>query len=224
MSALYDGEVAAVDLFVGELLAALHARGYDESNLLVIITADHGESLGNHGFVGHLLGLPDDVLHVPLILVGPHVPSGTITEHVQPLQLRATIRALLGMPAEPAIAPPLPPWGPAPDLLITEHPEPRWYLDGLGNFKKDFEPPPKWRGNWVAVERDGTKVMFDDHGRGATYDLRRDPAENDPQPLAAGAELVEAYRDRTSRLSKARAPELEQRTIEALRQLGYVHQ
>ena len=222
MSALYDGEVAAEDAALGRLLKELGARGYNDSNLLVIVTADHGESLGEHGFVGHLLGMPDVVLQVPLLLSGPGIRPGQLEEPVQLNQLRATVRALLALPPIPRIAPPLPPWGPAPSLLIAEHPGPRWYLDELQSFNP-HAIPDAWRADWVAVEHDLVKVVFDDRGHGATYDLHSDPTEDHPRPLSAGVELVQAYRDRAATFRTVRSVQPTEGTIQALRQLGYLH-
>ena len=192
MRALYDAEIAAMDSALGRLLAELARRGYGSENLLIIVTADHGEALGEHGIVGHLRGLPDTVLHVPLLVSGPGITAGEIVTPVQTVQLRATLRALLGLPPLPAIAPALPPWGEPPTFLVTEHPEPRWYF---GELRSCDVPPDvtRWTGNWVAVERDGVKVVFDDAGAGATYRLDVDPDENDARPLGEGAPLMRAY-------------------------------
>ncbi|MGA1825432.1 MAG: tetratricopeptide repeat protein [bacterium] len=63
---LYDGEIAYTDHWVGILLAALKKRGiYD--NTLIIIVADHGEGLGEHGESTHGIFLYDYALHVPFI-------------------------------------------------------------------------------------------------------------------------------------------------------------
>src|SRR5438876_8935387 len=145
-----------MDRALGRLLDQFSRRGYDATNLLVVVTADHGEALGEHGLIGHLRGLPDTVLHVPLLIAGPGITPGEVTTPVQTVQLRATVRALLGLPRLPTIAPALPPWGEAPSLLISEHPEPRWYFDELCSMDVGFDPGP-WAGNWVAVERDGVK-------------------------------------------------------------------
>lgn len=68
--ARYRSEVEAVDVAVGELVRGLRQRGvYD--NTLIVFTADHGEALGEHGFIGHDHALYDEVLRVPLI-VKPH--------------------------------------------------------------------------------------------------------------------------------------------------------
>ena len=51
ITANYDGQVAAMDAALGELVAALKARGRYE-NALIIVTADHGELLGEHDTSG----------------------------------------------------------------------------------------------------------------------------------------------------------------------------
>src|SRR5262249_44134400 len=191
---LYDGDVAAMDQAFGRLLRGLHQRGFDSKNLLLIVAADHGENLGEHGLVGHLLGMSDALLHVPLLISGPGVPAGEVATPVQTVQLRATVRALLGLETLPDIAPPLPPWAPAPSLLISQRSEMQWYFDWLHDVKSDADVDP-WSGDWVAVERDGLKVVFDNRGRGATYDLRTDPGEDDPRPLNEGAALIQKYRE-----------------------------
>jgi arylsulfatase len=74
--AQYDGEIAAVDAEVGQVLAALEASGARERTL-VIVTSDHGESLGEHGYYfDHGEDLFDPCLRIPLIVAGPGSTGG----------------------------------------------------------------------------------------------------------------------------------------------------
>lgn len=66
-SSPYDGEIAYVDEQIGVLLKELEERGLRE-NTLVVFTADHGESLGEHGERTHGFFVYDATLKVPLIL------------------------------------------------------------------------------------------------------------------------------------------------------------
>ncbi len=59
----YDGEIAAVDRAVGRLDPAAGA------DALIVVAADHGESLGDHGEETHGVFLYDATLHVPLLIV-----------------------------------------------------------------------------------------------------------------------------------------------------------
>ena len=66
----YAREVAYVDRWIGHLIGDLKERGlYEES--LIVFTSDHGESLGEHGRIGHANGLTDPHIHVPLIIKLP---------------------------------------------------------------------------------------------------------------------------------------------------------
>lgn len=66
---LYDAEIEYMDSQLGRLLDTLEAQGTLDDTLIVVL-ADHGESLGQHDFWTHGL-MWDEQLHVPLILAGP---------------------------------------------------------------------------------------------------------------------------------------------------------
>ncbi len=66
----YQAEVARADAAVGEILAALEARGlFDDA--LIVFTSDHGEAFGEHGLNGHSHNLYDELLRVPTIVKLP---------------------------------------------------------------------------------------------------------------------------------------------------------
>ena len=62
----YDGEVAWTDSALGRALDELTGRGQLDRTV-VVVTADHGESLGDHGETTHGLFAYDSTLRVPLI-------------------------------------------------------------------------------------------------------------------------------------------------------------
>jgi arylsulfatase A-like enzyme/Tfp pilus assembly protein PilF len=66
----YDGEVAYTDSLIGEFRRALEERGLLSSSL-VILTADHGEGLGDHGEGQHGFFVYDTTIHVSLIVRPP---------------------------------------------------------------------------------------------------------------------------------------------------------
>lgn len=66
----YDGEIAALDAAFGALLAGLRTNGVLEG-AVVLVTADHGESLGEHGEATHGLFVYDATLRVPFLLREP---------------------------------------------------------------------------------------------------------------------------------------------------------
>ncbi len=77
----YDNCLKFLDEQVGELFKFL-ATSPRWSDTIVIITADHGESFGEHGTYSHGWNLYREVLHVPLIFFGPGIPSGRRLKHV----------------------------------------------------------------------------------------------------------------------------------------------
>lgn len=76
---LYDGEIAFADAQVGRLISYLKANGLYR-NTLIVLTGDHGESLGEHGEKTHGFFIYNATLHVPVIV---HLP-GTLTAKVVP--------------------------------------------------------------------------------------------------------------------------------------------
>lgn len=72
----YEGEIAFVDQEVGRLRRGLEDRGLLDG-AVVLVTADHGESLGEHGEPTHGVFLYQATVRIPLILVAPgRVPAG----------------------------------------------------------------------------------------------------------------------------------------------------
>ncbi|MCY4410541.1 MAG: sulfatase-like hydrolase/transferase, partial [Caldilineaceae bacterium] len=70
----YYGMISDMDEKIGEILSALARNGLAE-NTIVVYTADHGLSVGQHGLLGKQ-NLYDHSVRVPLLLRGPGVPSG----------------------------------------------------------------------------------------------------------------------------------------------------
>lgn len=101
-SSRYDGEIAATDAIVGGFLESLKRSGvYDRA--IIVITADHGEGLNDHGEEEHGIFLYREAIHVPLLLKLPSSTSSgtTIDAPVQHADIAPTIVALAGakMPA-----------------------------------------------------------------------------------------------------------------------------
>lgn len=66
----YDAEINYLDFAVGRLLERLREKGlYDDT--LIIVTADHGEHLGEHGQFSHQFSVGEELLHVPLMIKYP---------------------------------------------------------------------------------------------------------------------------------------------------------
>jgi arylsulfatase A-like enzyme len=78
--AQYDGEIASVDAEVGRVLDGLRQSG-QYGRTLIVLTSDHGESLGEHDYYfDHGANLMDPCLKIPLLIVGPGVAKGRRSE------------------------------------------------------------------------------------------------------------------------------------------------
>lgn len=103
--ARYASEVQVADAAIGHLAAELMRRGLWR-NTLVVLTSDHGEALGEHGIVGHVENLYDELLHVPLLIRLPGGRSderlakqhGSLVRHVD---VAPTVLELLDLPGLP---------------------------------------------------------------------------------------------------------------------------
>lgn len=106
IKALYDGEVRMADNVVFEIYTFLAQEGLLDNTILVI-TADHGEELMDHGFIGHastsLNGtLYNEIIHVPLILrYPPEFPKGkrqTVEDVVESIDIVPTLMEIAEVP------------------------------------------------------------------------------------------------------------------------------
>jgi arylsulfatase A-like enzyme len=100
VTATYDGQIAFMDAQLGEFIAALKARGHYE-NALIMVTADHGELLGEHDQVGHGGRMMyEGLLHVPMVVKMPGAdhPRGEVSGPVQLVDLLPTVCAAVGAP------------------------------------------------------------------------------------------------------------------------------
>ncbi len=103
--ALYDGSVAAVDDAVADLLRGLRARGLDRDTI-VVLTADHGESLyepgRGQGHGDHLFG--EETTKVPLVIYDPRAPKAhQVPDVVQSIDIAPTLCALAKVSCHPGM-------------------------------------------------------------------------------------------------------------------------
>ncbi len=93
----YNGEVAYVDFALGRLFDDLKARGLEDQTI-VILTGDHGESLGEHGESTHGYFAYNSTLWVPLIISAPNIMPGESEETVCHVDIFPTACDLLDVP------------------------------------------------------------------------------------------------------------------------------
>lgn len=175
---LYDRDVAAMDEQLGEILAALEERGLTE-NTLVMLVADHGEELLEHGWVGHAstaieAKLVPEILRVPMVLAGPGVePHRVVDDLTQPVDLFPVLLGLLGRTVpEPT------------DGVLPEPFRPLWSRLWKGPRETAFFDTSAG-GNLTPVERRGERIQGATGGECLTVLHHRpgEPPERSEQPL-----------------------------------------
>jgi arylsulfatase A-like enzyme len=210
---MYDSQLASLDRALGALFDALRRLDlYDRA--LVIVTADHGESLGEHGLVGHGQSLYDPELAIPLLVKMPYARHGTRrVERVQLTDLWPTIATALGLPLP---APLLRPPGDHP-ILAEFYTDPRAPADVV-------------RGYQAAWYQGNDKLLMGERRPSQVFDLARDPAEQEPRPptspamMAREAALGERRRtlEETLRARSTPLQPLDRDVARALEALGYI--
>ena len=92
----YQGEIASVDFELGRLFAGLDKA---KRKSIVIVVADHGESLGEHGERTHGIFTYRSTLSVPFLIAGPGIAAGrVVSEPVSIMDIAPTVAELTGLP------------------------------------------------------------------------------------------------------------------------------
>jgi len=178
--ALYDGEIAYLDARIGELLAALKTRElYDDA--LIIITSDHGEAFGEHGFIRHENSVYQEEVAVPLLIRYPGGRRTGVSNECTPLtSVFPLILAEVGVGAEDA--PPPRPGIAGPQVLSELHRPVLEHSGGQQWTARALYTPAQLK----AITGSGTQGPIE------LYDLQQDPGETRNRaceriPLAAAA-------------------------------------
>jgi arylsulfatase A-like enzyme len=176
----YDDCISYIDQELGRLIDQLESRGVLDRTL-VIITSDHGESMGEHGFFGHAKSLYNQEVHVPLLII----PPGGLTRGVsvrEPVSLRelpATVAELLGAVRDS----PFPgrslarfwdsrpvPGSPFSGPVLSEVSLPTKLSQGLHG-------PPAWSGPMSSLVGGETAYICNADQSEELFDLYSDPAQ-----------------------------------------------
>jgi arylsulfatase A-like enzyme len=96
----YDGEVAFVDHEIARLLAS---PALDPDNTVIVVLADHGEGLGDHGERTHGLFVYDSTVAIPWFIAGPGLKPGSARALVSQVDLLPTLLDALGLARTPEI-------------------------------------------------------------------------------------------------------------------------
>lgn len=101
---LYDAEIKYTDAMIGELLNGLDALN-DASDTVVAIGSDHGDLFGEHDEYGHPRRVYDELVHVPLAILGDGITSKRIQRPVENVDIMPTLFASANIGIETADIP-----------------------------------------------------------------------------------------------------------------------
>jgi len=231
--ALYDAGILYVDYQIERIYKALETAGILDETIL-IITSDHGESLGERGDMGHGALLYETVLKIPLIVRYPPVfPQGLrVSQPVSLIDILPTIEHILGLPRSPlSDAVSLVPAGELaarPERVLAESfPLEEHVWKTLGRrFNCDYHVAGR---SSASLRRGPFKYIWSSTGERELYHLETDPIEEEnlakELPMVAQEldQELHAWRaDLKPEHSSAENYEMDPATKEALKSLGYV--
>jgi arylsulfatase len=214
--ARYDAEIRHMDDAFGEVVGRLQDLGrYDDA--LVLFTADHGESLGEHDFYfEHGWFAYDATLRVPLMIKRPGQTRGGVVEaQVSLLDIVPSVRDVVGASWEDD--------GPGGSVFRAPESRPLVLVESAGSY------PDKYRG----LRSARSKFLTSRESVEELYDLATDPGETVNLASQESEVLAELRRQIPEARAALRsdpstfAPEIESedvdpRTREQLRSLGYL--
>lgn len=209
----YDGEIACTDASLGALLGKI-----DRASTVVVVTGDHGESLGDHGEEDHGYFIYDSTLSVPLIIDAPGFVSRVVKEQVRSIDIAPTVEELAGFP-------------------VGEHDGESLVPLMRGEARR--EVPPSYAESWYPRLHFGWSELravrvgewkYIAAPRSELYDLRADPRERSSvigtkAPVAGRlAQELSTLGARLQAASAATAPpaQPDPETVRRLQALGYV--
>ena len=211
----YDAEIRDMDRELGRLLEAVRARPGGE-RALIVVTADHGEALGEEGRLGHGYWLSEELTRVPLLVHYPGARAGG-SRSSDPIQL---VDVLPLLAHELDLTLPLPVDGVEPgqrDAAFSElRREATTALRFGAAYDRDLETVVRWPHK---LERTGS-------GHETLLRLSDGTLRELPEPVTEAAAPLRALLEEHARhapKTPVRAPAaVDAETLEALRQLGYV--
>jgi arylsulfatase A-like enzyme len=214
--ALYDGEIRYVDSHVGALLTTLERLGLMQTTI-VILTSDHGESLGDRGLIGHNLCLYDYEIRVPLIITHPRLDEVPlrIPQQVALVSLMPTVLEMLGIRHDAALD------GRSFWPLVDGRERPE-------GFSYSQIAPELLVRRLSSIRGSDWKLILSPEGGQELYSLKNGEelaklAEVPPQLMTRMKDALEQWIQSQEQRSRDKTQELSEEVREKLRALGYIN-
>ncbi|MBW8002790.1 MAG: sulfatase-like hydrolase/transferase [Planctomycetes bacterium] len=212
----YAGEIAYTDYCISKVIDKLKKLGLYDSTL-IIITADHGEALGEHGELSHGYFVYQDTQHVPLIMKVPGGPKKIrVPEYVGIVDIPPTVCSILGLKMPANIE------GRDLSHYFSEKkasPAKEYYCESLVATRYGCNPV-------LGIVSDGHKYI--QTTRPELYDLKADPRElenlidDQPQRARIMQDQLKHILEETVKVEGQSKVTLDAKSRERLEALGYV--
>ncbi len=235
----YNSEIGFTDYYIGILLDELERQDiYD--NTLVVLVADHGESLGEHDYIGHGRQLYDPIVRIPLIMRLPgHTTAGKVVDsEVSIIDIASTVADLTVKKIDPDLQLPIQFGGRSLAKVINGDAEAQEQMVRFVTFggKKGFLPkfiadlfrdkdgPPLKMGHTLGLR----KVIYTpDDKYLEIFNIQQDPLELKPVEPRSKSPLFKTEVSRLKRWFDSTAGAagentMTQEDIKALKSLGYL--
>ncbi len=221
----YDEEIAFTDQQVGLLLKSLERLRLAEDTI-VIVTADHGEGLGQHGHQEHGVNVYDEAVRVPLVFRWPdRIPAGSVhTAPVELVDLAPTVMDLVGIPTVSSFQ--------GRSLSSALLGETSLEENRPVFLHRRHYSPKKEGGVWVSGAKLGVRlgrwklILGPEERTFELYDLEADPDEEhnryheEPETVARMTGILKSWRDLVAREGEGEY-ELSEEDRRRLEALGY---
>ncbi len=161
---LYDTKLKLLDNKMGSVLQKLNSKQLSE-NTITVITSDHGENFGEHGFFTHIADFHSEVFYIPLIIKSPNILPTTIEQTTSNIDIFPTLLDLTGINS---------PGGLQGISLVP-------YINNQHTEKQSFAMSEYW-GNVILENHDWLYFLpKDEQGvvKPTFYDRIKDPAEKE---------------------------------------------
>lgn len=224
--AKYDGEIRFVDDEVGKLLHEVESLGL-ASNTLIIITSDHGEGLGQHGWMEHGMFLYDEQTRIPLIMKFPNlIPgNGTIDTVIESIDIVPSVLDMLGLEKENGFS------GKSflPTIQGNEPSSPQTAFLERRHYKEGKYRNIKVRGHKFAVRDKYLKyICAPEEGTYELYNLAEDSkelsnlAKESPDIADKLEQMVKRWEKEQVTAESTFEQSIDQKSLDKLQSLGYV--
>lgn len=214
----YDSEVAFTDSFVGKILRAL-----PHDNVIVVFISDHGESLHEHGYIGHGRRIYQDNIHVPLLVKAPGLTPGKSKVPTRLIDVAPTLLSLAQLKPMPGMLGvdliTSPPGTSRPRVIETYG----GAVPGVPGAKALMASRPPMRQGVVV----GSWKLIVGGPEPELYEIKKDPGElknlfhTEPGHVAELRKVLANW-DKETPKGSADAADLSQEDVDALKSLGYV--